>query len=557
MMMKSAAGGRLAALGLVLLAATAAASCARARFPAACGDGILDTTNGETCDDGDVLSGDGCNALCAVEFGWSCIGSPSVCTQDLTSCGDGIVDMGEDCDDGGESALCDADCSNAACGDGTLNTTAGEECDDGNTMDADGCSSTCLNQTMGCGNGTVEGAEQCDDAGESVTCDTDCTTAACGDGTLNATAGEQCDDGVTSATCDDDCTLALCGDGVINGVAGELCDDSGPTATCDADCTPAVCGDSVVNVAAGEECDDGGASATCDADCTAALCGDSTLNTAAGETCDDGGASPTCDIDCTAAMCGDGTTNTSAGETCDDGGESPTCDINCTAAMCGDGTTNTSAGETCDGPGETPTCDPDCTAPMCGDGTFNASAGEECDDGNVIAGDGCDGLCLLEGCSGTSSLTTTFAGGNGQDGNMFDITALNTVTIDTMEAHLDNGTSTVEIYYKAGSYVGFQSNPGAWTLVGTIAVTGNGPGNPTPIPLAINVTMAAGTTFGWYVTVDATSPNVDYTNGTSVGSVYVSDANIQIHEGLGLGYPFGTTNTPRVWNGIVHYSVCP
>ncbi|MCH8146899.1 MAG: hypothetical protein IH987_02765 [Planctomycetes bacterium] len=54
-------------------------------------------------------------------------------------CGNGVVEPGETCDDGGESATCDADCTIAECGDGTLNTTAGEVCDDGNTDPDDGC----------------------------------------------------------------------------------------------------------------------------------------------------------------------------------------------------------------------------------------------------------------------------------------------------------------------------------------------------------------------------------------------------------------------------------
>ena len=50
---------------------------------------------------------------------------------------------GEDCDDGGETASCDVDCTIVECGDRTLNTSAGEECDDGNTVGADGCSAFC------------------------------------------------------------------------------------------------------------------------------------------------------------------------------------------------------------------------------------------------------------------------------------------------------------------------------------------------------------------------------------------------------------------------------
>ncbi len=44
----------------------------------ACGNGILDP--GEQCDDGNVIAGDGCSANCTIESGFSCTGQPSVCT---------------------------------------------------------------------------------------------------------------------------------------------------------------------------------------------------------------------------------------------------------------------------------------------------------------------------------------------------------------------------------------------------------------------------------------------------------------------------------------------
>jgi len=68
--------------------------------------------------------------------------TPDVAESPAT-CGDGHVDSGEDCDDGGESATCDADCTTAKCGDSTVNLTAGETCDDGNTIGGDGCDSSC------------------------------------------------------------------------------------------------------------------------------------------------------------------------------------------------------------------------------------------------------------------------------------------------------------------------------------------------------------------------------------------------------------------------------
>ena len=60
-----------------------------------------------------------------------------------------------------------------------------------------------------CGNGVVEEGEDCDDGGESSTCDEDCTEVACGDKTLNRTAGEECDPPDDDETCLSDCTARV------------------------------------------------------------------------------------------------------------------------------------------------------------------------------------------------------------------------------------------------------------------------------------------------------------------------------------------------------------
>jgi cysteine-rich repeat protein len=64
------------------------------------------------------------------------------------------VEGAEACDDMGESATCDDDCTLVECGDGVLNVTAGEECDDGNTIVGDGCDATCLLPPAALFNGT-------------------------------------------------------------------------------------------------------------------------------------------------------------------------------------------------------------------------------------------------------------------------------------------------------------------------------------------------------------------------------------------------------------------
>ncbi|MCO6429450.1 MAG: hypothetical protein J5J00_01215, partial [Deltaproteobacteria bacterium] len=44
---------------------------------AVCPDGVIDM--GETCDDNNMTNGDGCSDTCAVEAGWACSGAPSTC----------------------------------------------------------------------------------------------------------------------------------------------------------------------------------------------------------------------------------------------------------------------------------------------------------------------------------------------------------------------------------------------------------------------------------------------------------------------------------------------
>jgi len=351
---------------------------------AACGDGYLNMTAGEQCDWG-AANNSNLPDTCGNGAGPSLRGACQ-----LPFCQDGVVDTGEICDDGGESFTCDTNCTPASCGDGDLNATRGETCDDGNASDNDSCPSSnpagapwCLTATCGdgftcsdvvtCTSGPFGGPEACDDAGPSATCDADCSLAVCGDGTLNplnvtppaTAAGEACDDGnlVDGDGCDSNCTVTACGNGVVT--AGEFCDDGNLVDGdgCDSDCTPTGCGNGIVT--AGEACDDAGESPTCNGDCTFAVCGDSKVNASAGEQCDTGGDSMTCNGNCTFSTCGDGYHNAAAGEACDDGN-----------LVSGDG------------------CDSNCTATACGNGIV--TAGEQCDDGNLINGDGCNSSCQFE-----------------------------------------------------------------------------------------------------------------------------------------------------------------
>lgn len=275
---------------------------------ARCGNGIIETTNplycdggvtrpggqactllpvggrgGEECDDGNDINEDACNNACL----WNPV--PSVSAGG--TCGNGVVNLGEDCDFGrvcqgalaegsplspGDdctsaqaAAQCAADgglCATVAvrgcsptcrylgsqaggstCGNGDLGE--GEDCDDGNRANGDGCSAACLHEGStreiyaSCGNGQLEPGEACEitASGWPAGCNTStclnigtqpCTESGqalcCGNGTRDP--GEDCDDG--SDGCSPICLLkgssagyatpSFCGDGVIG--IGEQCE---------------------------------------------------------------------------------------------------------------------------------------------------------------------------------------------------------------------------------------------------------------------------------------------------------------------------------------------
>jgi cysteine-rich repeat protein len=273
---------------------------------ALCGNGALD--EGEACDDGNRMDGDGCGPSCTVEKGWACEGEPSVCES---LCGNGILNQGEDCDgtDLGQndcttigggytdgtlqcSPSCEFDttgCVLPSCGNGEIDM--GEECDDGNTANEDACLNNCHQNT--CGDGYRNpAAEGCDDGNTSNLdgCLNNCEQNTCGDGYLNP-ATEQCDDGNTANNdaCLSSCVPNTCGDGHQNPVT-EQCDDGNTSNldSCLADCTPNTCGDGFHNPAV-EGCDDGNTSNLdgCLNICEQNTCGDGYKNPAA-EQCDDG-----------------------------------------------------------------------------------------------------------------------------------------------------------------------------------------------------------------------------------------------------------------------------
>ncbi len=154
----------------------------------------------------------------------------------------------------------------------------------------------------------------------------------------------------------------------------------------------------------------------------------------------------------------------------------------------------------------------------------------------------------------SDSLFTTLAAGNGFAGNMFDIVALNSINVNAFDMHFSStGTATMEVWYRVGSFVGFESSNTGWTMAYTTTLTAMGTGVLTQMPGSFTVNVPAGQTYGFYVTAASTGPQVNYTNGTALNNIYVQNSDLKVLEGKGGGY-FSVTNSPRVFNGQVNYS---
>lgn len=148
----------------------------------------------------------------------------------------------------------------------------------------------------------------------------------------------------------------------------------------------------------------------------------------------------------------------------------------------------------------------------------------------------------------------TYAGGNGQSGNMFNITAGGSdIYIAGLDLHVSGGSAeTWEVYTVPSTYVGNETNSGAWTLHDSGSVTAQGEDKPTGIAFSSALMVPSGTTIGVYVTL-TTSVNIIYTNITSTVALAGTDMTLTL--GVGKAYPFANTFQNRAWNGTIYYTL--
>ncbi|MDQ3109578.1 MAG: hypothetical protein M3R17_06750, partial [Bacteroidota bacterium] len=129
------------------------------------------------------------------------------------------------------------------------------------------------------------------------------------------------------------------------------------------------------------------------------------------------------------------------------------------------------------------------------------------------------------------SLKTTFVGGNGNDGIMFDVVAVQNIDISFIDIVLNGSSDYIYIYHRTGTHVGYESSAAGWT-VDSAQVNVTTQDSLYRVPIYLDLAVNTNDTMAFYVT-GTSSAFVDYTDGVNVGNVYSQDFGMKILEGTG------------------------
>lgn len=146
-----------------------------------------------------------------------------------------------------------------------------------------------------------------------------------------------------------------------------------------------------------------------------------------------------------------------------------------------------------------------------------------------------------------TSTTTTI----NWNGVMFDIVALDTITLDSLSTKLNTlGLQTVRAYSRVGSHVGYEMTAGAWTLWGDAPTTVNIAGDFYSLDYPDKI-LYPNDTLGVYLHLQNSGSNLSYLPSGS--TLVYSNSKLQILGGSGVTHTFGATYSPRNWSGEVFY----
>ena len=168
---------------------------------------------------------------------------------------------------------------------------------------------------------------------------------------------------------------------------------------------------------------------------------------------------------------------------------------------------------------------------------------------------------VVAGPGSAVSITTLFASDNRNNiggTNLFDVNVLNPGGLQIQQLEVNTSASSgtpisLDVYRKAGTYVGSEANAGVWNLVASGNGTAAGTNNPTAVDIT-DFNLGPGVSG---ILIHNKDYQAEYTNGTG-GNQFYSNADLSLTMGAATNVLHtAPAFTPRVWNGTIIYDPTP
>ena len=177
--------------------------------------------------------------------------------------------------------------------------------------------------------------------------------------------------------------------------------------------------------------------------------------------------------------------------------------------------------------------------------------------GNSICDSDEDSSTCPTDCLGRQ-IETTFDYNLGSGGNMFTVEAKRDILIESLAINSNSrGEGEVKVYTRREGYAGHISSSQGWQLIyNNPAVTHGRRGETTELgDFEEGISIPRGTSQSFFVT---STRGLVYKSGDKESSPFTSDESLTILQGIGTDSTFSdTVYSPRVWGGIMRYSVAP
>tara|TARA_B100000809_G_scaffold259873_1_gene305691 strand:+ start:8517 stop:10532 length:2016 start_codon:yes stop_codon:yes gene_type:complete len=151
-----------------------------------------------------------------------------------------------------------------------------------------------------------------------------------------------------------------------------------------------------------------------------------------------------------------------------------------------------------------------------------------------------------------NSLLTTSTTTTNYNGIMFDIVALDTITVDSLMIKINTvGQQGIVAYKRMGTHFGYESNSSAWTLWGIDTVQVNNVSDLKILNYSDEL-LYPNDTLAVYLHMQTSGSKLSYQNA-GANSLTFSNNQLEIASGSGISYTYGTTYYPRNFSGEIFY----